>query len=392
MNKNLCACLFLCAVAFTAAAAWAQPAELYRISSDKARAPEPEIPIAGAVEQLELELDTSAIDAIPEELTFPLPDGRRLTAVRTQFDAEPDLLSWAGHIRGSGSSHGFVHLIDRGDHITGMLNVGSEQFQIVPYEHVHRLVRVELGHRTCFFEGEDHPHEAGEIHPDWLAGVAEELGGEPAFDDREGRAPAGAQSAEVGTKESKSVVYIDLLAVYPNAFSGSAETGVRQYIQNSVSQANVVLASSNVNARFRLVAREKLIGPDQPPATGLLDGIQWMTPTQVGNQNVDLLGPQEVLDLRDEYAADMVALFLPLSYDDTNACGIANIPEKDGDIRPYHPSWPSPGDFGKRAYTVQRDGCGFNDFTLVHELGHNFGMRHNTHEDTSTAQHLFPNG
>ncbi|MCG8456615.1 MAG: Ig-like domain-containing protein, partial [Holophagales bacterium] len=167
-------------------------------------------------------------------------------------------------------------------------------------------------------------------------------------------------------------------------FSGSAETILRNHVDDVVADANLVFANSNINARYRLVGKVKLQSTDQPPATGIFDGLRWLSPAHSPTVDPDTVGPQEVLDLREEYAADVIALYVPLSWDDNNFCGVANLPRANGSI-------PFPGgQFGTRAFSVLRERCGRNDWTFAHEVGHNYAMRHND-EDTS-ATHLFGTG
>lgn len=372
-----------------AAPTWAAPMELYQISDPYPTFDKSTAAVAGMVEEVEIDLDTTAIDRVPDALNIVLPDGRRFTADKLHFEVGRNSLSWSGQISDPVGGLGYVHLFDRGERVSGIVNVGAERFQIVATELGHRLVRVELEDKVCFFEDKDSSYGRSDPAPTWRPDpetVAPTV-------DQPSLESAWASESDTGqVKNAKILTTIDVLAIYPSAFSGPAETDVRQFIEDSISIANGVFATSNVNSRYRLIDSVKLTGPDQPPATGVLGGIEWMTAQQVGNEDVNVIGPQEMLDLRDEYAADMVALFVPLSYDNDNACGIANLPEKNGEPRPYIPGTTSRGDFGKRAFTVQRDRCGLNDFTLAHELGHNFGMRHSTDEDTDISVHLFPNG
>ncbi|MEM9557228.1 MAG: Ig-like domain-containing protein [Acidobacteriota bacterium] len=371
-----------------ACAAWAMPTtDLYRIDDLSPTPTKALSDIAGAVDEVAITLDTTVLDRAPTALELPLPDGRRVRATRTYFDATADTLAWSGPIdRGDGRVPGYLHLIDRGDTVSGILNLGAEHYQIVAAPGGHRLVRVELAHGVCALETEADALgllELLEPHP--TTDVADPSAG--GLDAAAVQLDLAAQDDTLEAGATKATITIDVLAVYPSVFTGGAETGVRNFIQNSVSIANGVFANNGINTRYRLVAMERLTGASQPPATGLIGGMNWMAPRPAPGQDPDDAAPQEILDLREEYAADMVALFVPLSYDDDAACGVATLPEADGDIRFFG------GAFGTRAFTVNRDGCGLNDFTLAHELGHNMAMRHNDYtENTSSATHSFPNG
>ena len=75
--------------------------------------------------------------------------------------------------------------------------------------------------------------------------------------------------------------------------------------------------------------------------------------------------------MRDQHAADLVALFKPYAND--GLCGYAWIGGygSDGDF-----SNPAEADFG---YSVVASNC--SDYTLIHELGHNLGLAHSRRED-----------
>lgn len=367
---------------------WATPQPLYQISDPYPGFDKSTAAVAGVVDEVAIDLDSETIDRVPESMEILLPDGRRVTAQKLRFDVEPGFLSWSGQIGDADAGLGYVHLFDHGDRVSGIVNVGAERYQIVATELGHRLVRIELQDKVCLYDALDTPSHLQEAAASWHRESV--ISTPSSVVPPQEASPSGATADQA--PPDKALTTIDVLAIYPNAFSGSAETEVRQFIASSISIANSVFASSNVNVQYRLVASVKLADQDQPPATGLKDAIEWMTEQQVGNEDVNSLGPQEMLDLRDEYAADMVSLFVPLSYSADKACAIANLPEQNGDLRPYIPDTPSRGDFGKRAFTAHRAGCGLNDFTFAHELGHNFGMRHSTTEDTNGAVHLFANG
>lgn len=377
------------------ALAEAPPATLYRITDEHPGFDKRSAGIAGAAAEVAIAIDAAAVDSAPDVLHLPLPDGRQVTAAKERFTASPGLLSWSGLIAGGDTPPGFVLLVDRGERISGVVNVGSDRFQIVPAELGHRLVRIELESDTCFItdaiqgrhfdEGADeaglHPTEGHDLHPaisEDIQSLAQYADPSPDIDGQP-------------SKSAKNVTVIDLLAIYPNSFSGAEEIAAREFIEDSVVLANEVFAMSQIDAQYQLVDMVKLTAADQPPATGLIDAIEWMTPEQMAGQDPDELGPPEMLALREQYAADMVALFIPLSYGDDNFCGIANLPEQGGNLRPYFPGLPTHGEFGKRAFTANRAQCGLGDFTLAHELGHNFGMRHDN-ENTDPSVHLFTYG
>jgi hypothetical protein len=72
----------------------------------------------------------------------------------------------------------------------------------------------------------------------------------------------------------------------------------------------------------------------------------------------------QVRALREEYKADLVHLLV--GHRDDNPCGIGWMPRLD-DIGP---------DTRDQGFSVSDRGCAVNNYSFVHELGHNFGLNH----------------
>jgi uncharacterized protein DUF4082/PKD domain-containing protein/reprolysin-like metallo-peptidase family M12B len=183
----------------------------------------------------------------------------------------------------------------------------------------------------------------------------------------------------------KSTSRIDVLAVYPLAFLNlgpAAEASMIYFVEDSISLANNVFTNSSVDAFYNLVGVVPIIGSDQPPATGIFDALTWLRGQ-----------PTEVANLRNAFGADIVTIFVPFSYSADNACGVANLPQNNSTFLSSGPNTTmvtinSP--MGDLAFTANRDGCGLGDYTLGHEIGHNYGMYHGDQPASSLA--IFPNG
>jgi hypothetical protein len=99
---------------------------------------------------------------------------------------------------------------------------------------------------------------------------------------------------------------------------------------------------------------------------------------------LDLLNAQtaEISTLRSAFGADFVTMMVPYTWTATPACGIANLPvfrtSDNGADYIAGVAGLQGSALGIRLYSANREGCGFGDFTLAHEFGHNWGMWHDT--------------
>lgn len=304
--------------------------------------------VPDGIEEFLLEVNPAAVAANPGAFVIDLPDSPPLVAVRTRFfDYRPDWKSWFGTLRyadpdGHGTKKGFIHLGYHGGQITAILDFADERYRIAGgLGESHRLVRLssELSPPPCGLETEDDPNAALE------SGGKDALREDPVF-------------------RSLTLTRLDVLAIYPRAFftrSAAVESGLFTFIQDSISLANNAFANSGVNATYNLVGIVPVLDEYQP-TNGLFDSLNWVT-----NQLT-----MEVQGLRSAFGADILTIYLPFEWNEDNYCGVANRPQAGGGFSPY----PGSGSFGQRAFSVNRNGCGLNDFTLGHEIGHNYGMQH----------------
>ncbi len=135
---------------------------------------------------------------------------------------------------------------------------------------------------------------------------------------------------------------------------------------------NAVLADNEVDLAFDVVHMEMVAYPDERNADAALDDVTFATHPAFA----------AVHALRDEVEADLVTLFRPYAND--GRCGYAWVGgyQTEGDF-----SHPSQADYG---YSVVAANC--DDYTLLHELGHNLGLAHSRREDPDGGTYAYAVG
>jgi hypothetical protein len=341
----------------------AEPPRLYAL--DKAAQPQVSRELVpDAAEEFLIDVDPAGVAANPPAFLIDLPGFRPLKAVRTRFvEYRPTWKSWFGtlHYAGAGGKEtGFIHIGYHGDRITGLLDFAGERYRIVADSAgSHRLVRL-----------------SGELSPPPCAldDASDSAVMPPPEEDRQQDPSTLAAATAPATLALKTTTRIDVLAVYPNAFftmTSTVEQSLFSFIQDSISLANNSFANSNINAFYNLVGIVPVL--DTQPTSGITTSLNWLNGESA-----------EVTALRNAFGADVVTVYIPFEWSSPNACGVANLPQTGGGFIP------GPGSFGQKAYTANRNGCGLNDFTLTHEIGHNYGMRHE--DDPNDAPDLFAYG
>lgn len=126
-------------------------------------------------------------------------------------------------------------------------------------------------------------------------------------------------------------------------------------VEHLVNIANDITAQSGIDISFDLVHLEQVDYPDELSAPMALDAITFNGHAAFTN----------IATLRQAHGADLVVLVRPYAND--GYCGYAWL----GDDF----SAAAQADFG---YSVVASNC--SDFTLLHELGHNFGLVHSRRE------------
>jgi hypothetical protein len=331
--------------------------------------------ITDAESEYLIDVDRLALAADPAILALDLYKGVRLEAHRLisrKYTAQgagggvvDAWTSWSGNlyfpeVLGLESPAGLVVLNDHGSHITGMIRVDAtlEDFQIVGNsDGEHRLIRINPDRRqSCGLQFQERTGVGAAAVPSTEPSAASNFAG------------PGIESTTL-----TSGTTIKVLAMLPN----SNQTTI-DFIEDSVSLANTIFAHSGIAASYDL-----LIGTFPTPTKNtLFEYLHWMN-TSSGRSAIEQFRDSSFYP----FHADMVAWFVEPTGE--QFCGIANLRYRDGQSDAIYDGTED-GDDGltwspdEPAYTVHIVGCGMNDYTFAHELGHNFGLRHDNSDDSNS--------
>jgi hypothetical protein len=165
---------------------------------------------------------------------------------------------------------------------------------------------------------------------------------------------------------------IDLMVIYTPAAQARAggPAGVMNSIALQVAETNAAFSNSRMSQRVRLV-RTELMNYEETPMFG----------RSIGDLSSGMFGTgplAAVAGLRDASGADLVSLLVAI-LPGADACGVARFSILPG--------------LGERhGISVLGDGTCRNIFVMAHELGHNFGARHDWYVDPTTTPYRFGHG
>ena len=182
-----------------------------------------------------------------------------------------------------------------------------------------------------------------------------------------GATPSDDRSADDGSVH-------DILALYSDVTRAAAggTSAIRAEIQLAVDVANDAYADSAIASRLRLVHMEEIAYDEVTGWDGYLDHLVRLGVPDDGYFD-------HIHELRDRLGADFVSLIVEDTDPDVLGnltCGLAPVMQEMS------------ADFESLAFSVVSRECSADNWTLVHEVGHNQGCAHD--RDNASVEGLLP--
>jgi hypothetical protein len=331
------------ALALLAPAASAQRALVSTVANSRAALSAPQ---AERLAGLEARATTDVVEIVrahPEALRtgepvqVGLPGGAEaLLAVDRVETRAADDLSWIG----SGLAGATGSFVVRKGEITGTIRAADGLYRIRPLgDGLHALLRVD---ERAF--PQDHPdgYESLDLH-----GHAEDAG---THAQRSGAASLAAPTVGV------------VVAYTPSARAeAGGSAAIEALAQLAIDETNTAYANSGVLVRLALVHVYETTQDDQASYSASLTALQ--------NTSDGIF--DEVHALRSTHGGDLAVLLTKTS----GSCGVGYVNAS-----------------AAYAFSLSAWDCATGNYTVGHEIGHNFGLLHNTEEDPSLAPFAYGHG
>ena len=307
------------------------------------RSPEP-----GVVRQRPVGIDVAQLASgnAVRAVTVDLFDGEQITVDVTRIDTRaPQNYTWYGRIRGHAKSAVMITVIN--DQIAGAIDFGdigsrsNARYQLNSTRDGLREIR-ELN--AAFFPPDHPPGGGDQLAPSFQA--------KSAWDEQK---ISGSELAELQPKADSGAT-IDVLIVYSNQTAAAAGSAIDAQVQQAIDTANMVYANSGITTRLRLVGSDQINYDESGDYT---TDLNWLASNTA------------VASLRNTYGADLVSMFV----ENGQYCGIG---------------WVGPA--SNHAFTVVNRGCSSGNYSFPHEVGHNFGARHDIFVDATTTPYAYGHG
>lgn len=284
-----------------------------------------------------VQVDPTALDA--KTVGIPLQDGRTLQVdgVRKTTRSATDF-SWYGTLPNGGNA---MLVVQNGD-IVGSIRNGTDLYQIMPIGGgVHALIAADQTKVPPEHPPGALPEAPRSASPDRRSDVASPTSADAAADS----------------------VRIDVLVPYTTAVA-SAVANIGALIQLAVDESNQAYAQSNAGVVMRLVGTMQVAYTEY---TGSSDPF-----TNALNDVTNGTGVMAAVHTkRDAVGADEVALLIS----DTTYCGLGWL-NSTQDL----------------AYVAVAYNCATGYYSFAHEIGHNFGARHDPQVDPTTTPYPYAHG
>jgi hypothetical protein len=277
------------------------------------------------------------------KMRIALPNGQTVTCIFAAQEAGSDTLD--GTVEGSASPVDRCDLVITDGKIDGDIQLETGRYRIVPMEGgAHAVVELKPG---------AYPNE-GDIPLPPLADGAQRKSNRSLRDGPRCDAPP-----------RKELGPIRILVLYTPAAKAQT-SNIRAEIKLAIKQLNDAFSTTGGNFSIKAELADmrpvSYVEADQTEIEG----------RQVAGMEIDLnrLSGEEpgyfntIPALRDQSKADLVHLLV--GYKETNPCGIGWMPPLD-QVGPDTKDW---------AFSVSERDCAINNYSFIHELGHNLGLNH----------------
>ena len=289
-----------------------------------------------------------------DEIELTLPNGKKHVVVfdRKETHANGDE-TWIGHVK-SDAGVDYRVVITTGDSsVLGQVRTPSGSFQIRTERGQQWFVDpVEAGQKEMPFD------EGGVEFPKEMLPQRQDVNTESQM----------LAAAATGSASST----IDLAVLYaPSLVSRlGSEAAVQTRINYLVALSNLAYIDSGIAVTLRLVHTEQVNFPDSRDLGFAIRALAASENSQYSSYSDSSMA--SVKAMRDFYGADLVSFIRPFDIATDNSCGLAWLNGQGGTAL-----------VGALGYSAVNDGTdvgatGYfcDDYTLVHELGHNMGSSH----------------
>ena len=314
-----------------------------------ARRPDP-----GVVRQRPIGLDLAALDdrrKAAAALRVDLFDGQAVSIAKERLERRADAdYTWHGRVPGHPQGYALITVVN--GQASGTIELGDAgpgartRYRIeTTADGVSLLQQIDAASFP-----DDHPAGAEPLAPATVSKSKLRVGADPL-----------SGTNETLVAKADSAATIDVMIVYSNQTAAAAGTAIAAQAQQAVDTANLVYLNSGITTRLRLV----YAGPANYDESGDFNtDLNRLTTGTDGYMDA-------VAGLRNTYGADLVSLFV----ENGQYCGMGWI-----------------GPSANYGFSVINRGCASGNLSYPHELGHNFGARHDAYVDTAVTPYAYGHG